>query len=265
MNSAHQIHWSNQIQEARQRKRRLESNMKLAYTYIFSQFCDKELQSKIEHRSDFDQIEDNPIELLKAIDKLMHTISHEKLILPYETLWCTLAQLFEIKQGKDQKLSDYYETMKAFGNQVHKYFDYSFLDKFVMNLEDYNDAGDEVKKTRIKGGAWQRLLAYGVLHNADREKYGRLLKGYKSDYANNSDNYPTSMILMKERMSISYDESKNKKKSDKDKDKKSSVPEVVEFAKSFAQIAQGKKACWLCGGPHYADKCPLKDKIPHDK
>ena len=42
---------------------------------------------------------------------------------------------------------------------------------------------------------------------------------------------------MKERMSISYDESKNKKKSDKDKDKKNSVPEVVEFAKSFAQIA----------------------------
>ena len=119
-NSAHQIDWSNQIQEARQRKRRLESNMKLAYTYIFSQFCDKELQSKIEHRSDFDQIEDNPIELLKAIDELLHTISHEKLILPYETLWCTLAQLFEIKQGKDQKLSDYYETMKTFGNQVHK-------------------------------------------------------------------------------------------------------------------------------------------------
>ena len=49
INSAHQIDWSNQIQEARQRKRRLESNMKLAYTYIFSQFCDKELQSKIEH------------------------------------------------------------------------------------------------------------------------------------------------------------------------------------------------------------------------
>ena len=42
------------------------------------------------------------------------------------------------------------------------------------------------------------------------------------------------MILKKERMSISYDKSKNKKKSDKDKDKKNSVPEVVEFAKSFA-------------------------------
>mgnify|MGYP003320018837 FL=1 len=167
INTAHQLDLSNQIQEVRQRKRRLESNLKKAYTYIFSQFCDKELQSKIEHRSDFIEIEDNPIKLLEAIDELMHTISHEKLILPYETLWTTLAQLFEIKQGKDQKLSDYYETMKAFGSQVYKYFDESFLDKFVMNLDEYKNAKDEVAEGVLKEGAWQRLLAYGFLHNAD--------------------------------------------------------------------------------------------------
>ena len=47
LNHAYQLDWANKVQEARQRKRRLESNMKLAYTYIFSQFCDKELRSKI--------------------------------------------------------------------------------------------------------------------------------------------------------------------------------------------------------------------------
>ena len=130
--------------------------------------------------------------------------------MPYETLWTTLAQLFEIKQGKDQKLSDYYETMKAFGAQVHKYFDNSFLDKFVINLEEYKNTNDEVGTTSIKEGAWQRLLAYGFLQNSDREKYGRLLKGYKSDYANNSDNFPKTMVEMKERLSISFDESKGK-------------------------------------------------------
>ena len=73
------------------------------------------------------------------------------------------------------------------------------------------------------------------------------------------------MVEMKERMSISYDESKGKsKKRDKDKEK-NSVPEVVEFANSFAQLTQGKKACWVCGEAHYADKCPLKDKIPQEK
>ena len=166
-NRANQLDWANQNQEVRDRRRHLESNMKQAYTYIFSQFCDKELQSKIENKSNFDTIENDPLELLKAIDELMHTISHEKLILPYETLWTTLAQLFEIKQNKDQKLSDYYETMKAFGSQVSKYFAVDFLDKFVTNLEAYQATSDSKVQDALKKGAWQRLLAYGFLHNAD--------------------------------------------------------------------------------------------------
>ena len=236
---------------------------------IFLKFCDRELQIKIENRSDFESvIESDPISLLTAINELMHTISHEKLILPYETLWTTLAQLFEIKQNKDQKLSDYYETMKAFGSQVSKYFKEDFLDKFVSNLDEFKNTNDLTEQNTLKKGAWQRLLAYGFLHNSDHDKYGRLLRGFKQDYANSTDNFPKTIIDMKERMSISYNESKNTRKKDKSKEKdkdKQEEPKVVEFAKSFAQIADGKKACWICGGDHYADKCPLKDKIQTNK
>ena len=99
----------------------------------------------------------------------MHTISHEKLILPYETLWTTLAQLFEIKQNKDQKLSDYYETMKAFGSQVNKYFNEDFLDKFVSNLDEFKNTSSIIEQNKLKKGAWQRLLAYGFLHNSNHD------------------------------------------------------------------------------------------------
>ena len=43
---------------------------------------------------------------------------------------------------------------------------------FVNNLEEYKNTNDEVGTTSIKEGAWQRLLAYGFIHNADKEKYG---------------------------------------------------------------------------------------------
>ena len=153
--------------------------MRQTYTYIFLKFCDKELQMKIENRSDFESdIESDPISLLAAINELMHTILHEKLILPYETLWTTLAQLFEIKQNKDQKLSDYYETMKAFGSQVSKYFNEDFLDKFVSNLDEFKNTNSIIEQSKLKKGAWQRLLAYGFLHNSDHDKYGRLLRGF---------------------------------------------------------------------------------------
>ena len=39
----------------------------------------------------------------------------------------------------------------------------------------------------------------------------------------------------------------------------------VAYASSFAQVAQGKKVCWVCGGDHLANVCPYKDKIPWDK
>ena len=268
-NKAYQTDFANKLQEKRNREELLKTNMRQTYTYIFSKFCDKELQIKIENRSDFESdVENNPIKLLTAIHELMHTISHEKLILPYETLWTTLAQLFEIKQNKDQKLSDYYETMKAFGSQVRKYFNDDFLDQFVSNLDEYKNTKILTEQDALKKGAWQRLLAYGFLHNSDHDKYGRLLRGFKQDYANSTDNFPKNIIDMKERMSISYNESKNSRKKDKSKEKEKDKQEEakpVEFAKSFAQIADGKKACWICGGEHYADKCPLKDKIQTNK
>ena len=51
----------------------------------------------------------------------MHTTSHERLIYPFETLWTSFAALFKLKQEKEEKLSDYYDKMKAFSVQVKKY------------------------------------------------------------------------------------------------------------------------------------------------
>ena len=39
----------------------------------------------------------------------------------------------------------------------------------------------------------------------------------------------------------------------------------MTYATSFAQVAQGKKVCWFCGGDHQANVCPHKDKIPRAK
>ena len=75
---------------------------------------------------------------------------------------------------------------------------------------------------------------------------------------------------MRERMSIACNEDKfSKKKSNdknnKDKGKDTGSNDNVAHASSFAQVAQGKKVCWVCGGYHLANVCPHRDKIPHDK
>ena len=75
---------------------------------------------------------------------------------------------------------------------------------------------------------------------------------------------------MRERMSIACNEDKflkkkNKDKDNKDKGKDTNSNENVTYASSFAQVAQGKKVCWVCGGDHLANVCPHRDKIPRDK
>ena len=53
MNQAYQVDFANELQERRNQQDLLNTNMKQTYTYIFSKFCDKELQIKIENRSNF--------------------------------------------------------------------------------------------------------------------------------------------------------------------------------------------------------------------
>ena len=66
---------------------------------------------------------------------------------------------------------------------------------------------------------------------------------------------------MRERMSIACNEEKflkkkNNDKNNKDKGKDTSSNSNVVYASSFAQVAQGKKVCWVCGGDHLANVCP---------
>ena len=58
---------------------------------------------------------------------------------------------------------------------------------------------------------------------------------------------------------------KNNDKNNKDKGKDTSSNDNVAYASSFAQVAQGKKVCWVCGGDHLANVCPHRDKSPRDK
>ena len=121
-NETFKLDFVNQERCACLRDETLESNLCVAYNIILSNFCDKELQNRLEHKVDFtSKIENNPFDLLADIKEMIHAMSHKKLIYPFETLWTSLAALFKLKQEKEEKLSDYYDKMKAFSVQVKKY------------------------------------------------------------------------------------------------------------------------------------------------
>ena len=98
----------------------------------------------------------------------------------------------------------------------------------------------------MKSGAWNQLIALGILYNSDRERYGKLLKDYQTDFADNTEKFPKDLVSMCERMSLACNENKfmkkkNKEKDSKDKNKAGSSNDNDTYASSFAKVAQGKK------------------------
>ena len=77
-NEAYKLDFVNQKCDACIRDQTLDSNLRVAYTIIFSNYCDKELQNCLENKKDFTtKIENDPIELLAAFREMLHTTSHE--------------------------------------------------------------------------------------------------------------------------------------------------------------------------------------------
>ena len=111
--------------------------------------------------------------------------------------------MFKLKQGKDENLADYYDKMKAFSSQVKKYLPNDVSHQFVESLEVYKKA-NVAEQLLMKQGGWKRLVSFGFLYNSDCEKYGKLLKDYKTDYTINFDHFPEDLVSMHERMSIAW-------------------------------------------------------------
>ena len=256
--------------EFRKRADILKMNLRLAYTLIFSNYCDTALKHNIESREEFsDKLEGSPYELLAVIKEIMLSTSSQRHVSPYEALWSTMAQLFKLKQKKNESLQDYFNKMKAFSEQSKKYFSEDMLNKFVQGTDEYQELGESSnEKVKMEKGAWIRFITMGVLMNADKDKYGSLVKNFSNDYANQQDDFPVTLMSMRERMYYENKDVSKKDKKHKDKqvtDKKDKSAENVEFATSFAQIARGKMICFICGGPHYKNDCPLKDSVPKEK
>ena len=170
-NETYKLDFVHQKRDARNRDQTLDSNLRVAHTIIFSNYCDKELQNCLENKKDFTtKIENNPIELLAAIKDMMHTTSHERLIYPFETLWTSFAALFKLKKEKEEKLSDYYDKMKAFSVQVKKYLPDDILHQFMKGLDSYKDEKDSTTQEKMRKGAWNQLISLGFLYNSDHER-----------------------------------------------------------------------------------------------
>ena len=95
-----------EIKQFLDRQSGLEENLMKAYALIFGTYCSKARQSRVEEHPDFETtIRDDPIELLKTINILMHDTVRAKY--PYASLHDVMMRLFNLRQQEHEHLTDY--------------------------------------------------------------------------------------------------------------------------------------------------------------
>lgn len=170
-----------EVEEFVRRKQALSNNMKKAYAMIFQEHCSRTMQIRIKEHPEFEtKIQDDPVELLEVIGKLMH--EPIRATYPYLSLAETLARVLNMRQREGEELQEYGERFKQERRIVKSSLGEDFLDTFVENTREYQDAGS-VDQKKMKDEAFEMLMTMIFMRGSDQRKYGSWMYDLAIQYA----------------------------------------------------------------------------------
>ena len=258
--TGHDIMFQEELKRYLERKENLEENLTKAYALIFSQYCNKTMQSRVEEHKDFTTtIRDDPIELLGKIRVLMHDPVRSKY--PFASLTEAMSRMINLKQMEQEQLLDYVKRFKQTRDIMSSHMGTDILDKFMENTSAYKDEQDDVKKAEMKSGAFNKWMAFLLIRNSDMNKYGKLLDGMVSQFSMGNNQYPNAVRLATEIMAAhKHDNSGAKWNKNRAAKKDDDTPSTIttKSETSFAQSGKDK-VCYCCGKKgHMSPECPEK-------
>ena len=141
------------------RKQALESNMSKAYAFLWEQ-CTKGMQNKVKAHSDFKS---------------------------------KVKTLINSKQKKNESLQNYTKCFKTANDVLISHIGGPIeLTKYMKGMTGYNSSNpDAIDNCQEK--AYQQLLAFIYLNNADKAKYGSLILGLQTQQSLGNNQYPMTI------------------------------------------------------------------------
>ena len=258
------ILFKSEVDEFVKRKAKYNDNLKKAYADIMG-YCSKTIQHRIETHVDYvSKIQDDPIELLKAIKNIMHDPEHNKY--PFASLTTALLQMVNIKQQEKESLIDYIKRVKQAKDVLVSHVAADILNTFIEHTEEYQKAVFDTDKAQMKKEAFGRWMAYLTLKNSDQKRYGSLVTVMASQYSMKTDQYPANITEAADIMNNHKHDNAKKLQQARDHNRNhdrgpqsSSNESSDTMETSFAQMGEGK--CYCCGKrDHYSNECPQKNK-----
>ena len=250
-----------------EREDTLNENLLKAYALIFSNYCSKTIQNRIEEHPDFESvIRDDPIELLKAIKVLMHETARARY--PLASLTDAFTRLINLRQMEHENLLDYVKRFKQNRDVMKSHVGNEILYKFIENTKEYQDETDATKQDEMRKDGFNKWMGYLLMRGSDHSKYGSLMLGLSSQYSMGNDQYPKDILAATDVLSNHKFDNRNeksKKGHKNDDDNNSCILTTAPVETSFAQL-KGEIICHCCGKKgHIAPKCPMRNKIPRSE
>jgi hypothetical protein len=261
-NKQFEIEFKSDYDAYRKRLHINENNLTRAYALLWER-CTKAMKNKIESRSDFETIRNDPISLLKAIKE--HALNYQENRYSMAIVLDSMRTLMNTKQKEGELLQDYTKRFRVARDVLKSHVGGPIvLTKIVEAMPGYDET-DKDKCNKMIEQAFNQFLAFLYLDNADRTKYGSILTGLNTQQSLGNDQYPRTITESNNVLSNHKHDATNKiKKNSPDgnktnKDKKDDDnKEDEEVNLSFAQM-EGK--CYCCGkAGHKSPSCRDKDK-----
>eukprot|EP00978_Attheya_sp_CCMP212_P039244 scaffold202497_cov32-Attheya_sp.AAC.1 len=138
-------------EEFRKRIRMYENNLTKSYALIWER-CTKAMQNKIQSRMDFDTIENDPIELLKAVKA--HSLNYQEHRYAMSIILDSLKNVLDTHQKDNESLSDYTKRFKTSRDVLESHIRGPIiLTKYVQSMALY-DKNDNDKIEACEKGAF---------------------------------------------------------------------------------------------------------------
>jgi len=136
--------------------------MNQAYSLIFSTYCSKRMQGRLEVLPEFESsIRNDPVELLKAIKNCM--VESVQAQYPLISVTDSLIRLVNIKMYDQELPLEYVKRLKECRAVMVSSLGKDLLDYHATQTQAYKEAMavvDTAAKKKLKDGAWDQWMAY---------------------------------------------------------------------------------------------------------
>lgn len=263
-NKMNETMYQEEVKQFLETKKTVNREMTKAYALIFGNYCTTAMQQRIEQHPDFETFKNDPIKLLDVLKTLVS--DPVRAHYPYASMVDALLNFVHCRQQDEEDINDYYKRFKHNRDVLKNYLGSKVLDYFVEHLKGYKD-GSFTVQSDMKKEACDRLYAYLLIRNADRRKYGSIMKHLQSQYSLGNDQYPVDLstaldVLSNHPLDSEYREWKKKQKAQRNNN--NDKPDRFEPG-SETSLAQKDVWCYCCGKPGHKALESECDKYTSDR